>query len=207
MQLEQKGRFLQKADKTYLLYPAFIYKKEAKDKSYYEYQMQYIRDNDVTVICNKYNAQFVDKSFVWYMKFSKERIEKLRQLVTATKETLVAEDYYKEKMEGHNIKPFSYKKYKYYRYDKKNDSNEYSDMGARYYENIGKLMFEFVLLGKESVYLPDNKKFDDGLTEFMNHLGFDDTKSYSWGKQDLEYLEDKLYMKEDDEILTLFEEG
>ena len=207
MQLESKGYFSQTAEKIYLLYPAFVYKEESKEKEFFEYQMKYIKEHNVITICNKFNAKYVDNAFIWYIKFSQERINKLKNLVTATQDTLVAEDYYKEKMLGHNIKPFSYRNYKYYRYDKKNDNNLYTAKGARYYENIGKLMFEFVLLGKTSIYLPKNKPFDDGLTEFMQHLGFDDTQEYHWGEQDLEYLESKLYMNENDEILALFKEG
>ena len=52
------------------------------------------------------------------------------------------------------------------------------DDGSRYYENIGKLMFEFILLGKESQYLPKNKKFYDGLSEYMNYLDIDDNNTY-----------------------------
>ena len=204
IQLEWHGRFTQHADKTYLLYPAFIYKDEGKDHSIFEYQMNYIKKHNVLTICNEFNAKYVKDSFIWYMKFSKERIEKIKKLVSSENGTLVAEDYYKNKMEGKNTKPFSYKKYEYYRYDKKNDFNNYTDDGARYYENIGKLMFEFVFLGKESTYSPKNKKFFDGLSEFMRYVGYDDEQEYVFNQKDLALLEEKLYMNEDDEILKLF---
>lgn len=204
IQLEWHDRFVQHSNKTYLLYPAFVYKDEGLDHSIFEYQMNYIKEHDVLTICNEFNAKYVDNSFVWYMKFSPERIEKIKKLVSSENGTLVAEDYYKNKMEGKNIKPFSYKKYEYYRYDKKNDFNNYTDGGARYYENIGKLMFEFVFLGKESTYSPKNKKFFDGLSEFMRYIGYDDEKEHTFTKDDMPLLEEKLYMNENDEILKLF---
>lgn len=78
------------------------------------------------------------------------------------------------------------------------------DDGARYYENIGKLMFEFILLGKESQYLPKNKKFYDGLSEYMNYLDLDDNNTYIFTNKEKQYFEEKLFMQSNDEFLSLF---
>lgn len=86
----------------------------------------------------------------------------------------------------------------------KNDDNLYTDDGARYYENIGKLMFEFILLGKESQYLPKNKKFYDSLSEYMNYLDLDDNNTYIFTSKEKQYFEEKLFMQSNDEFLSLF---
>lgn len=204
IRLQKANRIKQSASQEMLLYPAFIYKEQGLDKTFYNDEQEYIKNNDVLVICNKFNTKYVNNSFVWYMQFSKERIEQLKKLVSNENDVLCAEEYYKNKMNCKNIEPFSYKKYEYYRYDKKNETNCYTDDGARYYENIGKLMFEFVLLGKESSYSPRNKQFDDGLTEFMNYLGYDDNQSYLWNHKDISYLEKRLFMDKDNKLLSLF---
>jgi len=194
------------SEKIILFYPAFIYKKEAKDLIQYEYELDYISQNNVSIIGNEYNKQFVQNSdyFIWYMKFSQERIDRIHKLATNVNDVLIAEDYYINKMNGINIKPFSYNTYKYYRYDKKTDKNNFTDFGARYYENIGKLVFEFVLLDKISIYLPKNKNVADGMTEFMNSISLNDDVEYKFEKEHKSYFEEKLYMKKNDELLTLF---
>ena len=204
IRLQKANRIKQSASQEMLLYPAFIYKEQGLDKTFYNDEQEYIKNNDVLVICNKFNTKYVNNSFVWYMQFSKERIEQLKKLVSNENDVLCAEEYYKNKMNCKNIEPFSYKKYEYYRYDKKNETNCYTDDGARYYENIGKLMFEFVLLGKESSYSPRNKQFDDGLTEFMNYLGYDDNQLYWWNYKDISYLEKRLFMNKENKLLSLF---
>ena len=192
------------SNQTILFYPAFVYKQEAIDTSRYQYELEYIKQNNVLVVGNEYNKKYVDNCFVWYMKFSVERINRIKKMSTNENEILIAEDYYKNKMSKLNIKPFSYKLYKYYRYDKKNENNLFTDFGARYYENIGKLMFEFILLDKQSIYLPKNKHGNDGLTEFMCYLGYDDNIEHYFSSDDKKYLEEKLYMNSTDELLQLF---
>jgi hypothetical protein len=200
--LDLENRIKLSADKTMLFYPAMIYKQEAKDKTQYNYEMQYISSNQVIPICNSYNAKFFENPFVWDMKFSTERINRMKLLNKNQNELLVAEDYYKAKMQGHNIKPFTYQTYKYFRYDKKSESNCFDK--ARYYENIGKLVIEFVLFGKESIYLPLNKKFNDGMTEFMCSLGYDDEQQYLFTDKDKPQIENSIYMKSNDVLLDLF---
>ena len=204
IKLQKNNRFKQSAKQEILLYPAFIYKKQQKDLTIYNDEINYIKEHKVLTVCNQYNSKFVGDNFIWYMKFSKERIEKLKKLSTTKNDILIAEDYYKNKINGNNIKPFDYKKYLYYRYDKKNNDNLYTDDGARYYENIGKLMFEFILLGKESQYLPKNKKFYDGLSEYMNYLDLDDNNTYIFTNKEKQYFEEKLFMQSNDEFLSLF---
>lgn len=200
--LQLENKITLSAKKCILFYPAMIYKEEAKDTTKYHYELDFVKNNKVLVICNKYNSKYFDNCFIWDMKFSEERIQRQLKLNTCDKDVLVAEEYYKSKMNGINIKPFTYKTYKYYRYDKKNDYNNYNL--ARYYENIGKLMFEFILFGKESMYSPRNKCFDDGLTEFMNYLGYNDEEERMFTNNDKKQIEDRIYMKKNDVLLNLF---
>ena len=65
-------------------------------------------------------------------------------------------------------------------------------------------MFEFILFGKESMYSPRNKCFDDGLTEFMNYLGYNDEEERMFTNNDKKQIEDRIYMKKNDVLLNLF---
>jgi hypothetical protein len=189
-------------NKTFLFYPAFIYKKEISQHEFDD-MISYINDNGIITICNKFNAQFVKRSFIWYMKFSEERINRLKQISTNDNEILTSEEYFQRKKNKLDIKPFSYKRYDYFRYSKKSKDNPYTEYGADYYENIGKMMFEFLLLGKESSYSCKDKKINDGLTEFLNEFGIDDNFDFDLNLLSKSKLYDVLFMKHDDKILKL----
>src|SRR5574344_15274 len=191
------------SQQTYLFYPAFIYKLESNVDEFVQ-QQQYIKDNHVITICNEFNSHYVKDYFVWYMKFSEERITNLRALSTNVNDTLTSEEYFKNKKNLLNMKPFSYKTYQYFRYSKKSKDNPYTEFGADYYENIGKLMFEFLLLEKKAYYYCKNKHIDDGLTEFMQQFDIDDNYDYDLNTINNNVLFEKLFMKQNDEILKLF---
>ena len=54
------------------------------------------------------------------------------------------------------------------------------------------------------MYLPKNKKFYDGLSEYMNYLDLDDNNTYIFTDKERTYFEEKLFMKSNDEFLSLF---
>lgn len=189
-------------NKVFLFYPAFIYKKEISQNEFNN-MISYINDNDIITICNEFNAQFVKDSFIWYMKFSEERINRLKQISTNENGILTSEEYFKRKKNKLDIKPFSYKRYDYFRYSKKSKDNPYTEFGADYYENIGKMMFEFLLLEKEASYSCKNKKINDGLTEFLFQFGIDDNFDFDLNLLSKSKLQEVLFMKHNDEILKL----
>lgn len=57
-------------------------------------------------------------------------------------------------------------------------------------------------MGKKVKYYLDNKVKDDGLTEYMKLFGVDDNVGGYLGISK-EEIEDKLFMKEEDEILKI----
>lgn len=65
----------------------------------------------------------------------------------------------------------SYSGYKYNRWYKYTDKI--------YYENIGKLLFEFIYYNKKSIYSNKNKCIDDGLTYMFNRFGLSDNKDFA----------------------------
>jgi hypothetical protein len=190
--------------RKFLFYPAFIYKKEYSQEEF-DKMISYINDNDIITICNRFNSKFVKNSFVWYMKFSEERINRLKGISTDENGILTSEEYFQRKKNKLDIKPFSYKEYDYFRYSKKTEDNPYTEFGADYYENIGKMMFEFLLLGKKAYYSCKNKKINDGLTEFLSEFSIDDNYDFDLNGLSKKQLNDVLFMKQDDEIIRLLE--
>ena len=65
-------------------------------------------------------------------------------------------------------------------------------------------MFEFLLLEKKAYYYCKNKHIDDGLTEFMQQFDIDDNYDYDLNTINNNVLFEKLFMKQNDEILKLF---
>lgn len=75
------------------------------------------------------------------------------------------------KIKNHNKNIHSYSGYKYNRWYKYTDKI--------YYENIGKLLFEFIYYNKKSIYSNKNKCIDDGLTYMFNRFGLSDNKDFA----------------------------
>lgn len=74
-------------------------------------------------------------------------------------------------------------------------------MNDVYYENIGKLIFEFLYLGRSVYYSSKNKCFDDGLTYYLKLFDIDDNKTQKIEikKED---IEEKLFFNDNDDILN-----
>ena len=168
------NKYVLSSQKTFLLYPAFVYTEDS-DYELLSKMIKYINKNHIRVICNKFNSKYCDNNMIWYMKFNMDRIYHIHS--TFENDDLTSEFYNQSKILNVNINPFSYSTYHYNRYDKL-VHNTYKDDNARYFENIGKLQFEFILLYKKAFYSSKNKIIDDGLTEYMSLLGLDDNNDY-----------------------------
>lgn len=140
----------------------------------------------------------------YYEKLSKERLEFIRPKVDNGK-WLVRGDEIPAR--GMRIKPNDYFKatnkeifecrgYQYHRYN-----HLWHSPHEIYFENIGKLLFEFRYFGKPVKYYNINH-MEDGLTHYLRLFGVDDTVT-----QDLKFtredVEDKLFMKEDDLLIQI----
>lgn len=88
---------------------------------------------------------------------------------------------------------FDCSEYHYVRHEK---------IGNEYFENIGKLIFEFIYYNKKVKYFNTNYSKPDGLTYYLKLFNIDDTYSQYLNitKQD---VINKLFMKNDDLLLHL----
>ena len=142
--------------------------------------------------------------YEYYEKLSKERLEFLRP-ERDNGRWLVRGD--KVPIDGIKIKPKDYFKitnkkifqcrgYQYHRYN-----HLWNSPYEIYFENIGKLLFEFRYFDKPVKYYNINQ-MEDGLTHYLRLFDVDDsiTQDLTFTPED---VEDKLFMKEDDLLVQL----
>lgn len=138
--------------------------------------------------CSKYNKiKLVD----YFISFSEKRLNIISQ-IPITKDTMYA-DNYEESKRIKNFEVHEYAKYHYNRWMPLRDT-------GHFYENIGKLLFEFSILGKESFYSIKNKTMDDGMTGYMRALGLDDNINHNM----IDYsnnIKDFFTFKQEDDVL------
>jgi hypothetical protein len=151
---------------------------------------------NVSVYGNKVNKQLFgnfNSYYLWYHKFSRERFDFLKQLQVKHRTASMS-----DRLNTGNI-PFETlfaDELFYERYDRTWGSDE-----PLYHENIGKLIFEFSALNKKVMYSSNNKKCDDGLTEYLSLFGINDNIEQEIHITE-ELLFDKLGMKQDDILLS-----
>ena len=146
---------------------------------------------------NKFNLGLMGVGGVeYYHKFSKERLEWLYTGVDNGK------IYYRDEKVKEGSKIYYKTKNDRMTYKEIFECSEYHYMRWYGFENIGKMIFEFLWMGKKVKYYLYDKLRDDGLTEYMRLFGVDDNVG---GYLDIskEEIEDKLFMKEEDEILGI----
>ena len=149
---------------------------------------------NVIIYGGKANGKFlnIDNYKIWYHKFSKERFEVLKHLPKNEKITTT-----QDREKTGNIK-YDYlltSEYHYNRYKR------WGEFVGGYWENIGKMVFEFPALGKKVFYSPKNKNCDDGLTEYLALFGINDEVEQEISISE-EQLFDVLGMHENDILLN-----
>lgn len=77
---------------------------------------------------------------------------------------------------------------------------------GNYYENIGKSIFEHLYHGKEVNYSAKNMTMKDGLYYYLKLFGVDGSKDHFPLNISREEIEDKLFLKDDDEIVKRIHE-
>lgn len=125
-------------------------------------------DNYV-VLGNNFNSQFFDSDhYVPYLhKFDWERVyENQRRYIVTHDTPLTVEEYSKTRTGP--VFPYTYPSYDYHRWVPVGPNLKF--------ENIGKLIFEFLLIGRQVKYSTKNRSFPDGLTEYLAAIGIDDTR-------------------------------
>lgn len=100
----------------------------------------------------------------WPVGLARARVDLLRRLSVDRRPTLTTDEYNAVRNRG-ALTAFEHRRYVYRR----------REVGPGLtYENIGKLLFEFLLCGKTVHYSPVGKLMDDGLTEMLARVGVDD---------------------------------
>lgn len=121
---------------------------------------------------NDCNKKFLDCNKIMYInylhKFSQQRLYTLAKPVINNCVINVTSETYKNRGIKH-LDPHSYFGLFYCRHI-------YFGKNNIYFENIGKLLFEFLFFKKYVYYSPKNKNFlKDGMSEYLCSVGIDDT--------------------------------
>jgi len=165
---------------------------------------KYIQDYNTTLLSSPFNLKYdiFSNSEEYYHKFSEVRINYLKDHFVPG----IYSDYYSTEkygdMKNSQIYPASddektahnYAGYLYERWFKRKNI---------YAENIGKMIYENVLLGKYTHYSSKNKCIDDGLTYYFKYLNLDDSIDQELGDFARQNILNKLFMKEDDLLLKM----
>lgn len=134
--------------------------------------------------------------FIYHLKLSQYRLD---NLIYNNKKTCFSDyNQYETLKCNYNFNIHEYDKLIWYRHKREDNIEWYAEIKA-------KLIFEFLYLNKNVHYLPINKYFDDGLTDYLKLFNIDDNI-----EQDLNISIDELYEKvikfnEDDELLHFIE--
>lgn len=167
----------------------------------------------------KYKELF-NKNYEYYTKLSQERLRLDSRIEEHWKDTFSKlftiprdyiddprillrseelRDYYRDVFLHSNrfnwIDLISFSKYAYARWPK----GENNDI---YIENIGKLIFEYLMKGKPVDYYPWNKDGDDGLTYYLKLFGVDDNKKHLPLQVPAEEVKRKLIMNKKDLLIN-----
>ena len=154
---------------------------------------------DVLFYANKFNIDRYIKPYFdhkeYYHKLCKERLNwniplniNGKYLSTVSQEH---SDIYKD-VKKNDVSIYEYNGYNYQRW---------CPFGDIYYENIGKLIYEYLYYDKPVIYSPTNKMFDDGLTYYLKQFDIDDNKFQVLDitSNDIEL---KMFMNKYDNILS-----
>lgn len=119
-----------------------------------------------TIFGNTYNSGFFARDYeIYYHKFSRKRLNHIGNIVPEF-------GVLKDRNESNDWMC------KYYRHAHSFDSLFYKrhySINGIYFENIGKLIFEYAYFGKDVFYSCENKKFNDGLSEYLTLFNIDDS--------------------------------
>lgn len=150
------------------------------------------------ILANGYYQKFNYPNYVeYYIKFSEERLRFIQNKSNNKNNILYTtsnDNTYDQWRSMKNI--HSFKEYHYNRWI-------YIDNGI-YFENIGKLIFEYIYLNKKVQYSIKNRKNDgDGLTYYLKLFDIDDKKNLILNELiDKKNIADKLFMDETDPLIN-----
>lgn len=121
---------------------------------------------NISILGNPCNKKFFTENYhIYYHKFSETRLNYLMTLGT-TNDVFNELDRNIEETDEIKFKNMKCNELKYQRWR--------NVIGNIYSENIGKMIFEFLYMGKKVFYSAENKSQDDGLTTYLKLFGIDD---------------------------------
>lgn len=170
---------------------------------YYNVEERFINNirlhtDNFKIFANGYYEQFNYPNYEeYYIKFSEERLNFIKNKSNDKNDILYTENNintYDKCRSVQNI--YTFKEYYYNRW-------VYID-NSIYFENIGKLIFEYIYLNKKVSYSIKNRKDNgDGLTHYLKMFDIDDNKdlilSNLINKED---IINKLFMNENDKLIN-----
>ena len=121
------------------------------------------------VIGNMVNRKILnmpDAYLYWQVGLGRNRIESLRARTATTTTALTSTEYASTYFDNLHPTAFTHSVYEYSRFGR---------LGQGGFENIGKMLFEFLLTGRRVLYSAAGKVMDDGLTELLTLFGIDDS--------------------------------
>lgn len=167
---------------------------------------EYIKDSNSLLLGSPFNLKYSNifkNSEEYYHKFSDARMQYLIKKFSTPLYSKYYDSFEYKQIKENQIYPASddektahnYAGYIYKRWFQRKNI---------YAENIGKMIYENVLLNKYTYYSNENKCIDDGLTWYFKYLDLDDNISQIMNNdKNRKMIIDKLFMKEDDLILKI----
>lgn len=169
--------------------------------------LEYYKNIDIIFLLNPFNFYYKEdkillKKYLYFSKLSDIRLNLLNNsdddrvlirdkcLQNIYKKTFLYEDRYKF------INTLQFRKFAFIRLQ---------HMQGLYIENIGKMLFEFIFLGKEVDYYAANKIVDDGLHFYLEQLGIDDNIDNLDIKIEQKKLLNKVVFGKNDDIEVFFD--
>ena len=172
---------------------SIFFTNECKNINNSEY---YQKLNKYKILGNPYNKKYFKEDnnyYTYYHKFSIERLNYLNNRYSSiSKGSLIRDSSIKSQFYFNMFHKYSCYKYKRCHYW---DNNIY-------FENIGKLIFEYKYMNKKVFYSTENKTIDDGLTYYLKLFDIDDKFDQEITITPEEVI-DKLGFKNNDLILEL----
>ena len=155
-----------------LLYPSLICEVFGFSSATIQQIEFFLKTNNVIVVGNEFNRKILSPmvNYVpWLLKFSEQRLTNLSQRVP-TRGVFTTKTYTKLKTTDDRVDAFDFAEYHYSRREV---------CPGVFFENIGKLVFEFAVLGRKVTYSPANKQYFDGLSEYFTELGVTDDTPFT----------------------------
>ncbi len=127
-----------------------------------------LRTTHGVVIGNMVNQKLLDmhdRYVYWQVGLGRNRINALRARTATENAALTSTEYASTYFENQRPTAFTHSVYEYSRLGR---------LGQGGFENIGKMLFEFLLTGRRVLYSAAGKVMDDGLTEMLALFNVDD---------------------------------